>query len=209
MEANRKGDKELRNRNLSHFYEGASKTINISYRIGKALFYEQINFDDFDNGDDLVSVYKRMNVKTGKIDPDEQNIIKYRINLALVYKKYYTYNEKLTRFEKALAILSFDKIEDLRKIAKGDEMLMKAVKKIEELLENPDLVRYIDDEKAMEFGHKQDIEEAVEKATKEITEKVTEEVTLRNARKMLEEHIPLKTISKVLGLSEKEINKLK
>jgi len=141
LEMNKTGDKIIRKRNLSHFYEGAGKVINVSYQVGKELFYEQINFDDFDNGDELVSVYKRMNVKTGRIDPDEQNIIKYRINLALVFKKYYTYNEELTRFEKALAILSFDKIEDLRKIAKGDEMLMRVVKKIEELSENPDLVR--------------------------------------------------------------------
>ena len=217
LEMNKTGDKIIRKRNLSHFYEGAGKVINVSYQVGKELFYEQINFDDFDNGDELVSVYKRMNVKTGRIDPDEQNIIKYRINLALVFKKYYTYNEELTRFEKALAILSFDKIEDLRKIAKGDEMLMRVVKKIEELSENPDLVRYIDDEKAMEFGHKLDIEDAVEKATEEVTEKVTKQVTkqvtkeisLRNARKMLGKNMNVEDIIEITGLSKEEIEKLK
>ena len=208
MEANRKGDKELRNRNLSHFYEGASKTINISYRIGKALFYEQINFDAFDNGDDLVSVYRRMNVKTGKIDPDEQNIIKYRINLALVYKKYYTYSEKLTRFEKALAILLFDKVEDLRRIAEGDEMLMRAEKKIEELSENPDLIKYIDDEKAMEFGHKQDIEEAYEDGRTLGIESGKEMKKIEIAKKMLKDKLDIDVISKYTGLSKKQIEDL-
>lgn len=169
------------------------------------IFYEQINFDDFDNGDDLVSVYKRMNVKTGKIDLDEQNIIKYRINLALVYKKYYTYGKELTRFEKALAILSFDKVEDLRKIAEGDEMLMRAEKKIEELTENPDLVRYIDDEKAMEFGHKQDIEIAYEEGHNS----GKRSALIETAKKMIEEKIDISTISKICGLTKKEIEKLK
>ena len=42
------------------------------------LFYEQINLDMFDNGDDLVSVYKRVNIKTGKEDLAEKNFIKYQ-----------------------------------------------------------------------------------------------------------------------------------
>ncbi len=201
LEMNRKNSKELRKRNTSHFYERICKTINVSYRIGKELFYEQINFDNFDNGDELVSIYKTLNIKNGKEDPDENNFIKYRINLALIYKKYYTYGKELTRFEKALAILSFNKVKDLRKIAQGDDMLMRAEKKIEELTNNPELVRYIDDEKAMEFGHKLDVEDAHKKG---ITETKTE-----TAKKMLEEKLPISLISKITDLSKDEIKNLK
>lgn len=128
--------------------------------------------------------------------------------MAKVYKKYYTDREELTRFEKAIAILSFDKIEDLRKIAEGDEMLMRVEKKIEELSKNPDLVRYIDDEAAMRFGHQKDIEDAVEKATKEVTKEVKKKKTIEIAKKMLDENADISFISKVTGLSENSIKNL-
>ena len=87
-------------------------------------------------------------------DEENENIVKYRINLAKVYKKYYTLNEELTRFEKALAVLTFNKLEDLRKISEEDEMLMRVVKKISELTDDPDMVQFIDVEKGMELGRK-------------------------------------------------------
>ena len=173
LEMNRKINKELRKKNVSHFFEGGLKAINISYRTGKENYYEQINFDYTNIEEDLISVYRRVNMKTKEVDSDEKNIIKYRINLAKVYKKYYTDNEELTRFEKALLMLTISKRKDLREISRGDEMLMRVEKKIEELCEDPDLVRYIDDEKAMEFGHKLDIEEAVGKAIEKMRKEVT------------------------------------
>ena len=217
LEANGEYSKELIFRNMAHFYEGASKVINVSYRSGRELYYEQINFDAFDNGDDLVSIYKWLNVKTGKEDLSEKNFVKYHINLALIYKKYYTYGEELTRFEKALAILSFNKIKDLRKIAKGDEMLMRVEKKIEDLCDNIDLVRYIDDEKAMEFGRKLDIEEAAkkaaEKAAKEAAKKASEETSkkekIETAKKMLKDNLDIDTICKYTDLTKEEIENLK
>ena len=216
LEMNKKNDMDIRNRNKSHFYEGASKAINISYRIGRENYYEQINFDYLGAKDKLISTYKRVDIDTGEEDIDEKNIIKYRVNMAKVFRKYYNEGEELTRFEKALAILSFSKIEDLRKIAKGDDMLMRVEKKIEELTKNPDLVRYIDDEAAMRFGHQQDIQIAVEKATKEVTDKVTKDVTkniteknaIETAKKMIKDGFDLDTISKYVACPKEKLEKL-
>ena len=131
--------------------EETKKTINLSYRIGRKIQYDQINFDDFNNENNLVSIYKIVNIKTGEEDLYGNNFVKYRVNLALVYKKYYNHSKELTMFEKALVILTLRKIKDLHKVAEEDEMLMRVVKKIEELSENPDLVMSIYDEKAMKF----------------------------------------------------------
>ena len=200
LEMNKYDNKKLRNRNIAHYYSEASKTINLSYIKGREMQYEQINFDDFNNGNNLVSIYKIVNIETGKEDPYENNFVKYRLNLALVYEKYYNYNKELTRFEKALVILTLNKIKDLRKVAKGDEMLMRVVKKIEELSENPDLVMYIDDEKAMEFGHKLDIEDAHREGIKQ--------KAIETAKKMLDKKMDINDIIDVTGLSLEEIKKL-
>lgn len=50
-------------------------------------------------------------------------------------------------------------------------MLMRVVKKLSELTDDPDMVQFIDVEKGMELGRKEDIKEAAEKAAiKEKTE---------------------------------------
>ena len=103
-------------------------------------------------------------------------------------------------------------------------MLMRAEKKIEELSENPDLVKYIDDEKAMEFGHKQDVEEASaiayekghtsgfeEGRTSGFEEGRTsgfEDGKIEIAKKLLNMDLPLKQIQKATGLSKEQIDNL-
>ena len=91
-------------------------------------------------------------------------------------------------------------------------MLMRVVKKIEELTDDPDMVQYIDVEKGMEYGHKLDIQQAVEKAEKKTAKEVaieTEKKTkVETARKMLDEKLDINLISKITGMSKEEIEKL-
>ena len=208
LEMNKKDSKKLRNRNKAHFYDEALKTINVSYRLGKEKYFEQINFDNIFIKDELISIYKRINIKSGEEDESEKNLTKYRINMANVYKKYYTDGEELTRFEKAIGILTFKKIEDLRKIAKGDKMLMKVVKKLEDLCENPDMIKLIDDEKAMEFGHMMDIKEAHKAGFDEGEVSGSQKEKIETAKKMLEDRLDIITIQKYTGLSKEKIESL-
>lgn len=212
LEMNRSNNNELIKRNKSHLFEGMVKTINISYKDGEEHYFMQICFDNFSIKNKLISVYKLTDLEDGLVDKENENFVKYRINLVKIYKKYYTLDEKLTRFEKALAILSFNKVKDLRKISKGDEMLMRVVKKIEELTDDPEMVQYIDVEKGMELGRKKDIKEAAEKAAKKAAKKAaieTEEKTrIETARKMLKDNLDIDSISKYTGLSKEEIKKL-
>ena len=60
-----------------------------------------------------------------------EKVKKYHISLPKLKKKYYN-GDKLTKLEKALLILSIDKIKDLDEISKGDDDLMEAAKRIKE-----------------------------------------------------------------------------
>ena len=204
LEMNRSNDNKLVKRNKSHLFEGMVKTINVSFKDGIDYYFIQICFDNFSLKDKLISTYKLTDLDDGIVDEENENFVKYRINLAKIYKKYYTLDEELTRFEKALAILSFNKVKDLRKLSEGDEMLMRVVKKIEELTDDPDMVQYIDVEKGMELGRKEDIE----KAAKEATIKAEKKTKFETARKMLEDKLDINIISKYTDLSKEEIEKL-
>ena len=200
LEMNRYNSEELIKRNRSHLFEGIVKTINVSYKEGEENFFIQICFDNFSLKNKLISTYKLSDVDDGRVDEENENFIKYRINLVKIYKKYYTLDEELTRFEKALAILSFSKIKDLRKLSKGDDMLMRVVKKIEELTDDPDMVQYIDVEKGMEFGRRLDREKAIKEAV--------EEEKIEATKKMILKNINIDDITEITGLSKKEIEKL-
>ena len=215
LEMNKSNSKELIKRNRSHLFEGNIKTINISYKEGVEHYFIQICFDNFSLKDKLISTYKITDIEDGLPDEENENFVKYRINLAKVYKKYYILNEELTRFEKVLAVLTFNKLEDLRKISEGDEMLMRVVKKLSELTDDPDMVQFIDVEKGMELGRKEDIQEAAQKAAKEAekkakkkAEKEKKEIKLETARKMLKDSLDINAISKYTGLSIDEIKRL-
>ena len=207
LEMNRSNDNKLIKRNKSHLFEGMVKTINVSFKDGIDHYFMQICFDNFSVKNKLISTYKLTDLEDGLVDEENENFVKYRINLAKIYKKYYTLDEELTRFEKALAILSFNKIKDLRKLSEGDEMLMRVVKKIEELTDDPDMVQYIDVEKGMEYGHKLDIQQAVEKAEKKAEEKA-KKVKIETAKKMLEKNMKIEDIIDITGLSKEEIQKI-
>ncbi|MBR3230151.1 MAG: Rpn family recombination-promoting nuclease/putative transposase [Bacilli bacterium] len=213
LEMNRRNDNDLIKRNRSHLFEGMVKTINVSFKNGIDYYFMQICFDNFSLKDKLISTYKLTDLEDGIVDEENENFVKYRINLAKIYKKYYTLDEELTRFEKALAILSFNKVADLRKLSGGDEMLMRVVKKIEELTDDPDMVQYIDVEKGMELGRKQDIEiaakKAAEKAAKEAAKEATKKEKIETAKKMLEKSMKLEDIIDITGLSKEEIQKMK
>ena len=86
-------------------------------------------------------------------------------------------------------------------------MLMRVVKKIEELTDDPDMVQYIDVEKGMEYGHKLDIQQAVEKAEKKAEEKA-QKVKIETARKLLKNNVDINIIIDSTGLSKKQIKEL-
>ena len=202
LEMNNTNDKKLEIRNLSHFFVGALNTINLSYIDGEEKYFEQIHFDNVDIRGDFISMYRSLNVKTGEVDKYEKNFVKYRINMVKAFNKYYNCGkEGLTRFEKAIVIMMLKNIKELRELSKGDEMLMKVEKKIEQMSKNPDIVGYLDEEKIREFGHMLDVKEAREEGISEGEKKT--------AKKMIDKGMAIQDIVDVTGLTVQEIEKLK
>ena len=74
------------------------------------------------------------------------------------------------------------------------------------------MVQFIDVEKGMELGHKEDIQEAAQKAAKEAEKKATIETEkktkIETAKRMLEDKLDISVISKYTGLSKDEIKKM-
>ena len=209
LEMNNSNDPDLLQRNKYHFHSGIYKTINLSYNIGEEKYFEQLNFNNVNSIGKVISKYKLIDIETGDEDKDERNYSKYRINLVKIRNMYYNESRKLTRFEKALLIMTLSNKKELRKVSKGDEMLMKVVKKVESLTEDPTNPHYwdsyFDTEKAMEFGRKMAIKEALEKNTKE----VSKQKDIETAKKMLKETSDISFISRITDLKEEEIKKLK
>ena len=120
--------------------------------------------------------------------------------------------------------MSINNKKDLREISKGDEILMKVVKKLENLSEDPNSEHYwdsyFDTEKAMEFGRKQDIEAARQEGYSKGHDsgyseghdsgylEGAKEKTKETARTLLKKNIDINIISEATGLSIEEIKKL-
>ena len=138
----------------------------------------------------------------------DDNYITYHVNLEIALKKWYN-KEKLTRFEKILVMMQLNDKEKIRKIAKGDEMLMIFGKSIEGVNEEygvydkeaaDEFVRQIDmadaEERGIKLGTKQGVKRGIAQKAKEI------------AKNMLKKNMSLEDISELTGLNKKEIIKL-
>lgn len=160
----------------------------------------QINFNATGNKNKNIIEDSKMRNKQGANCTDEYYIT-YHINLELALKKYYN-KCKLTRFEKILVMMQLEDKDELKKLAKGDEMLMIFEKTIEGASE--ETLGVYDKEAAEEFVRQIDIEDAKEQGMKKGLTKKAKEI----ATNMLKANMQITEISKLTGLKPKEISKL-
>ena len=118
-------------RNEAYLGKIEGESLNVSEDYSSMNSFLQVNFNNFSHfkvKSPILKFYytdmKNRIIETGKVK-------KYHISLPKLKKKYYN-GDKLTKLEKALLILSIDKIKDLDEISKGDEDLMEAAKRIKE-----------------------------------------------------------------------------
>lgn len=120
----------------------------------------------------------------------------YTVRLDLV--KYIVYNGNETRFERWLRFMKAGSLEEMEKIAEGDEIMEQALRYMEKFLNDEKIREQYDmANDALYYAKMDGIEEGVEQRNVEIV------------KTMLKEKVPLVDISKYTGLSEKEIMKLK
>ena len=167
----------------------------------------QINFDMFTKFDER-KIIKFMIMDTERHIIEDPNYEKYHVNLDLINKLYYNKNE-LSKEDRELLLLTMEDVRDIEDIVRDDDTMKKAKEKLENLSEDAELVGMYDKEivdrkvnntkllYAEKVAKEQGIKEGIDKTKKEMV------------INMLKENIDIKTISKVTGMSEKEILKLK
>ena len=110
------------------------------------------------------------------------------IRLDLVKEK--VYNDNNERFIKWLKLINTESLEEMRKIAKGDEVMEQALEFMEEFLNDEEIRNVYDKINDVKYYAKK--EEKIE-----------------TAKNMLKKGFPLQEISEITNLSIKEINDLK
>ena len=186
----------------------------------------QINFDNFEPFDErLIISFKMMDPERKVVE--NENYIKYHINLEKVREKYYNEEERenLTKLEKELLILVLEKKEEIKEISKGEEELMEAGRKIEDMSFDINMIGLYDEEedrkitnelkmryklkKAEEEGLKSGLEKGIQQGIEQEIEQGEEKRSLEIAKNLLKKGIEKKTICECTNLSIEELNHLR
>ena len=174
-------------------YSKARRAISINFVNGN---YQPHNFF-------LVNTYGFVNeFNYGSRDNGE--IKMYNVRLDLV--KYIVYNGNETRFERWLRFMMANSLEEMKKIAEGDEVMEQALRYMEKFLNDEKIREQYDmANDALYYAKMDGIEQGIVQGIKQGAEKRNVEI----AKTMLKEKVSLVDISKYTGLTEKEIMKLK
>ena len=229
IEMNRCYKKGLFKRNDIFGHTLISKSVKMGDSYEEFPNVYQINFDMFDRFEKPISEFKMMEVDTNEVENEAYK--KYHVNLFKILNKYYN-KEKLSYKEKLSLILVLDKKKDLVNLSKGDEILMKAEKKIEKMSRYEALQELLTDEfqkemdeverraaylewkkEGLEEGKKEGKKEGKAEGLKEGKAEGLKEGSKKEkidiAKSMLKKKLDIKTISDCTGLSHKEIENLK
>jgi len=226
LEANGKIDQSLRIRNEAHF----SWLIYNEYsKVDKKTLDEILYQVAFNRGHRLTEkLIVELKYFDKKLNVGDDHLVKVEINLENVKKKYYN-KEKLDTYEKALLLLVIDSEEKILEIGKGDQMLEEVGNDIISYSRAKEIVdayeaqmiqeRYIRNsaeeegfnrgmERGMKEGLEKGFEQGIEKGIQKGIEQEREKL-IAVAKSMLDEGMKPTKISKITGLSIKQINELK
>ena len=182
-----------KNKETSHKYAGNIRKKGDKY-IKEYIFY-QICIENYNvyNNNYLITETGIADLTTGKHEVTDNTFRIYHVNLKNI--KTVCYNE-LDEANKFFKLFIIDDIKELETLSKGDEILEKAVKTIEQMNVDSMLLSKEEKEEILEYatkiGHMKDIEEEKQKI----------------ARKMLKKGLSLEDIIEITGLTKEEIEKL-
>jgi predicted transposase/invertase (TIGR01784 family) len=137
---------------------------------------------------------------------------KVHLNLALARDKYYN-EEEMNTFERYLAILMLTNVDELNKLAKGDEILESVARDLISYSRAREIVDAYEKEMLEENYQRNRLEAAKEEAEKRGLEegifKGSKQEKIEIAKSMLKKNLDIETISECTGLTKEEIEKLK
>ena len=153
------------------------------------------NFYCFLSRDNLLEFKSRD--KYGIIESDKWG--KLYINLKLIREKYKR-GLNLSKLEKELLILTLTNVEEINRLAKGDEELMEVAKELKNLSYDIDTIGLYDEEEERKRIENTKLINAEEKGAKEREKSI--------AKNLLKIGVPIKDIVKATGLSKKQVTML-
>ena len=157
------------------------------------------NFYCFLSRDNLLEFKSRD--KYGIIESDKWG--KLYINLKLIREKYKR-GLNLSKLEKELLILTLTNVEEINRLAKGDEELMEVAKELKNLSYDIDTIGLYDEEEERKRIENTKLISALEKGI----EKGAKEREKSIAKNLLKIGVPIKDIVKATGLSKSQVTML-
>lgn len=229
LEANKRITVELLLRNEAHFAGLIYKEYSDKEKINYNSRISQVNF----NGENRLANELVINLmyRDPKLKVEEKRLSKVELNLGIALKKYYN-KSKLSRFEKALALLLLEEKEKIEQLVKGDNILEKVAKDIMSYSEAKEIVDLYEadiidqniKEYSMEYeknlareeglkegleqGIEKGIEQGIEKGIEQGLEQGTRQSKIEIATELLKNNVSKDVIMKSTGLTESEIEEL-
>ena len=204
VEVNTTNSKYVKPRNMSYLCDIYSHHTLIGQEYDQDTLIIQININYGQQDEKYIREY-RLRDESGK--EYIKNFIIYEINMEKYMKLWYNKEEKELEKSKYIVMLNLEK-EELEKLSKKDKVVIKYMKEIERVNENPKFREYMsaeEDNKKIENSLKREwMEEGLKEGIKEGSYKRNIEI----AKTMLEKGMNNELISEVTGLSIEEIKKL-
>ena len=200
VEVNTVNSKYVRPRNMSYLCDIYSHHTLVGQEYDQDTLIIQININYGQQDEKYIREY-RLRDESGK--EYIKNFIIYEINMEKYMKLWYNKNEKELEKSKYIVMLNLEK-EELEKLSKKDKVVIKYMKELERVNENPKFREYMsaeEDNKKIENSLKR---EWMEEGLKEGSYKRNIEI----AKTMLEKGMDKELISEVTGLPKEEIEKL-
>ncbi len=207
--------KNFKNSNVEKSKQYASRLYGTQIKRGKKYKPKkviQLNICKECNVKDIINKYGLLNYKNGKYDVLRDDYLIFILCLDNVTEE--NYNVGISdRLSKYLKLFNAKSIEEMKKIAKGDEVFMSITQCLEDFLNDEETKELFDRElwKAREheeIGEERGIKIGKERGIK-IGEKRGEERSLNKvAKNLLNEKVDFNIICKTTGLTEQEVLKL-
>ena len=205
VEVNTTNSKYVKPRNMSYLCDIYSHHTLVGQEYDQDTLIIQININYGQQDEKYIREY-RLRDESGK--EYIKNFIIYEINMEKYMKLWYNKNEKELEKSKYIVMLNLEK-EELEKLSKKDKVVIKYMKELERVNENPKFREYMsaeEDNKKIENSLKREwMEEGLAEGIKEGSYKRNIEI----AKSLLKNKVDIEIITSSTGLSIEELEKLK
>ena len=198
MSINNRNTNIIKNRETSHKYAGNIRKKGDKYT--KEYIFYQICIENYNvyNNNYLITETGISEFTTGKHEVTDNTFKVFHVNLKNIKNICYNEVDEANKFFKLFII---DDIKELKTLSKGDEIMERTVKTIEQMNVDSMLLSKEEKEEILEYatkvGHMKDIEEAKEEEKQEI------------AKNLLKQNISLDVISSATGLTKRRLKEYK